>query len=249
MAEKLEEVKTYLDRKDIPLVVMFCADKESIYPEYYPESIIRGPEPIQLEIITSYLQDHTSVDVFNIRQALLEERSNYLLYPVSGNLNELSHYTSIASFFAYRELMKHIATYFPLITVLELTDLDIKNKEKEVPSITLKEKTYRNLESSFFDKVNFIDTDQFGLLFNDAYENLEPQLPVILLLRTSFLGEDLAGKFIAQTFGRTIMTHYMNMKYIYEYITQFQPDIVVFESPEYQLETFADSIARIPELP
>jgi hypothetical protein len=249
MAAKLEEFKTYLDHKDIPLVVMFCADKESIYPEYYPKSIIRGPEPIQLDTITSYLQDHTSVDVFNIRQALLAEKSNYLLYPVSGDQVALSHYNGIAAFFAYRELMKHIAAYFSLITPLELTDVYISYDEKGEHLVFLKEKKYRNLEPSFFDNVNFIDKDYFGLLFNDAYENLEPELPVILLLRTSFSGEGLAGKFIAQTFGRTIMTHFMNMEYIEEYITLFQPDIVVFESPEYQLVFFADSVARIPELP
>jgi hypothetical protein len=80
MAVKLEDVKTYLDNKGIPLVVMLCADKESVYPEFYPKSIKRGSEPIQLDVITSYLLHNTSVDIFNIRQALLAEKNNYLLY-------------------------------------------------------------------------------------------------------------------------------------------------------------------------
>jgi hypothetical protein len=249
MAVKLEEVKSYLDHKNIPLVVMFCTDKESIYPEYYPKSVKPGPEPIQLEIITSYLQEHTSVNIFNIRQALLEEKDNYLLYAISGNLAALSHYNGIGAFFAYRELILHIVSYFPYITPLGLSDVDISYDEKGVHNVSLKEKTYKKLEPSFFDNTSFIDDPFLGLGFNAAYENLVPDLPVILLLRTSYSNEEYAGKFIAQTFGRTIMTHFSNLEHIEEYIALFKPDIVVFESTEYQLERFANSVARIPELP
>jgi hypothetical protein len=246
MALKLEEVKTFLNHKGIPMVVMLCTDKESIYPEFYPKSVMRGPEPIQLEVITKYLQDHTSVDIFNIRQALLTEKNNYLLYPVSGDFQALSHYNGIAAFFAYRELMKHIATYFPWVTPLGLADVDISYDEKGSHRVYLKEQTYKNLEPSFFDNVSFINETTWGLSYNFAWENLESELPVILLLRTSYSGEGLAGKFIAQTFGRTIMTHFSNMGHIEEYINRFKPDIVVFESAEYQLEFFADSVAEIP---
>jgi hypothetical protein len=249
MAVKLEEVKAYLDKKGIPLVVMFCTDKDTIYPEFYPKFVKRGPEPIQLDVITGYLREHTSVDVFNIRQALLAEKNNYLLYPVSGNFQALSHYNEIGAFFAYRELMKYITTYFPRIIPLELADVDINYDEKGVHRVSLKEMKYKRLEPSFFDNVSFIDNNSFGLNFNAAYESLDPYLPVILLLRTSYFNEEYAGKFIAQTFGKTIMTHFKNMVHIEEYINQFKPDIVVFESTEYQLEIFANDIARIPKLP
>jgi hypothetical protein len=249
MAAKLDDVKTFLEHKGIPLVVMFCTDKETIYPEFYTKSIKRGPEPVQLDVITGYLQEHISVDIFNIRQALLAEKNNYLLYPISGNANALSHYNGIGAFFAYRELMKHITTYFPWVMPLELADIDISYDEKGVHSVSLKEKTYRYLGPSFFDNVSFIDDAFWGLAFNAAYENIDSDLPVILLLCTSYSGEDMAGKFIIQTFGRTIITHFKNMEHIEEYITRFKPDIVVFESTEYQLNMFADSIAGIPELP
>jgi hypothetical protein len=249
MAVKLEKVKTFLDHKGIPLIVMFNTDKESVYPEFYPKSIKRGPEPIQLDIITMYLQNHTSVDVFNVRQALLVEKDHYLLYPVFGDFQAISHHSGIGAFLAYRELMKHITIYFPWIIPLELDDIDICYDEKGVAGVSLKEKTYENLKPSFFDNVSFNDDTFWGLGFNDAYENLDPGLPVILLMRTSYSNETNAGKFIFQTFGRTIMTHFMNMEHIEEYINCFKPDIVVFESTEYQLNLFADSVIGIPELP
>ena len=64
MADSLNGISRFLGQKNIPLLVMFCPDKESVYPEYYPKSIKRGPEPIQLDIITEYLNEQTTADVF-----------------------------------------------------------------------------------------------------------------------------------------------------------------------------------------
>jgi hypothetical protein len=246
MAAKLEKLKIYLDSKGIPLTVMFCTDKESVYPEFYPKSIKRGPEPIQLDFITKYLQNHTSVDVFNIRQAMLAEKDNYLLYPASGNFQVIHHYTQIGAFFAYRELMKHITVHFPWMFPYEMDNIEISYDKNKIPYVALKtENTYKKLNPSFFDGVNIKDIDSS---FNVAFENMEAHLPTILLLRTSFSDEAFTGKFIAQHFSKTIMIYFINMSNIEEYISRFNPDIVVFETVEYQLGWFANFVAEIPDL-
>jgi len=244
MADKLETVKTYLDGKGIPLVVMFCTDKESVYPEYYPKSIKRGQEPIQLDIITSYLKEHTSVDVFNIRQALLAEKNNYPLYykiDTKAFTSDFAHYNHIGAFFAYRELMKHVNTYLPEIIPYELNDIDISYDEKERPVVSLKtEKTYKNMDTSFFDDVEFK---------GNAFENIEHDLPVILFLNDSYAFVQFIGKYFAQQFGKAIFIHYANLGYFEEIITYCKPDIVVFESAERELRGFAYCVNGIPELP
>jgi hypothetical protein len=245
MAVKLDDVKTYLDNKGIPLAVMLCTDKESIYPEFYPKSIKRGPEPIQLETITSYLKNHTSVDVFNIREALLAQKKDYYLYAISSG--DLTHYNEIGAFFAYRELIKHINIHFPQINPFELNDVEISYDDKEIPQVSLRTKIlYKNLNVSFFD----------GLILNDstraydiAYENIETDLPVILLLRDSYAHEQYIGKYIIKHFSKSIFIHYVNIGNIEQYIDRFKPDIVIFESAERGLQEFANSVAGIPELP
>jgi hypothetical protein len=250
MATKLEEVKLYLDNKGIPLVVMLCTDKETIYPEFYPKSIKRGPEPIQLDVITKYLQDHTNVDVFNIRQALLAEKNDYLLYYLIDTMlftSAFAHYNEIGAFFAYRELMKHINIHFPQIAPYELDDIEISYDEKEIPHISLKiGEKYKKLPPSFFDVLDLSDSTRF---FNIAFENTEPDLPVILFLRDSYAEEMYIGKYFAQQFGRAIFTHFANVGRIEEFIDLYNPDIVVLESAERQLTWFANSVAEIPELP
>jgi hypothetical protein len=249
MATKLEEVKTYLNNKGIPLVVMFCTDKESIYPEFYPKSIIRGSEPIELEVITKYLQTHTNVDVFNIRQALLARKNDYLLYPLIDTLYYTSitaHYNELGAFFAYHELAKYINAFLPQIIPYELSDVEIYYDEKEMPSVLFREKkTYKQLEESFFDDVNL---EGYFIFENDVFENIESDLPVILFLRDSYAQEQYIGKYFAQQFSKAIFIHYKNFKYFEEYINLYKPDIVVFESAERALTGFANYVITIPKL-
>jgi len=245
MAASLEEVKIYLDRQDIPLIVMFCTDKETIYPEFYPKVIMRGPEPDQLEIITQYLQEHTDVDIFNIRQALLIEKGNYLLYPLIDNRSaaprDVAHYNEIGAFFAYRELIKHINNHFLGIVPYELSDIDIRNsstKTSTTPEVSLKAgTTYRKLAPPFFDDINRV----YPLI----YENTKSDLPTILFFGDSYAQEFYIGKYIAQHFGKTIMIHWINLVYIEEYIIKYKPDIVVIESAERELQGFANFVANI----
>jgi len=246
MANKLEEIKVYLDKKDIQFVVMFCTMKESIYPEFYPKAVKRGPQPVQLDVITGYLQEHTSVDVFNIKQALLAEKDNYLLYPVSSG--DLGHYTDIGAFFAYRELMKHINTYFPDIVPYDLNDIDIIYDIDGIPYVSLKEKNnYKRLDPSFFDDVELARPFTWE---NEAYETIKTNLPVILFLHDSYVGyingvqeRKFIKQFIAPQFGRVIFIYYQNMKHFEEYVAKYKPDLVVFESVEARLPEFAKLIA------
>ena len=249
MAAKLEEVKTSLNKKGIPLIVMLGTDKESIYPEFYPKSIKRGPEPIQLDVITNYLQEHTTVDIFNIKQALLAEKDNYLLYPLVDNRTaaprDIAHYTEIGAFFAYRELMNYINIYFPEIIPYELSDIDINYDEIGTPFVSLKtEIVHKKFDPSFFDHVNYDPVRFWG----EAYENIEKYLPVLLLMRDSYGNYEYIGKYLAQHFSKVISIHFHNMNYLDEYIEKFKPDIIVFESAERTLIEFASYVPKIPEL-
>jgi len=259
MANKLEKVKYYLDSKGIPLVVMLCADKESVYPEFYPKSIKRGPEPIQLDVITKYLQENTSVDVFNIRQALLAEKNNYLLYyriDTRAFADDFAHYNEIGAFFAYRELMKHINIHFPRIVPYEINDIEIIYDKKGIPDISLKsEITYKKLDASFF---NDVKLDQRPFTWeNEVFENAVQNLPVILFIRDSYAGfsgfsdgrKMYISRYFAQHCSKTILIHWRNIRHLDEYITCYKPDIVVFESAERNLGYFAYDVAGIPELP
>jgi hypothetical protein len=238
-AQKLADVRNYLAEKDIPFIVMFCTDKESIYPEYYPETIRRGPEPNQLDFITSYLKNNTAVDVFNIRQALVDQKKHYLLYPKRPP-GDIPHYNEIGAFFAYRELMNHINTHYSDIVPYSLDDIDIDCDENGVADISFKEKTsFKQLNSSFFDNVDVhrpFDWD------NLAFENLNTDSLTILAMRDSYFyyrdNSTFISKYIAQHFNKTILISYSNIVNLKQYVDTFTPDIVVFEAAERGIDQF-----------
>ena len=142
LAEGLLATRVFLKDRDIPLIVVFCADKEDVYPEYYPKSIIYNPDPIQLDIVAEYVKSYTGIDLFNTKECLLLAKANYEVFNKDGNQYMLTHYNEIGAFFAYRELMKHIRTYIPKMEVLSLDDIEITYANigiyPDIPDVCLK---------------------------------------------------------------------------------------------------------------
>ena len=244
MSGGLNRIKAYLDERNIPLIVMFCTDKETIYPEYYPRTIKRGPEPVQLTIITEYVQNHTDIDLFNIMECLVVAKESYPVFDKAGDAaGILSHYNEIGAFFAYQELMKHINAYLPEIKAFTIDDVNITYRDRgiypNIPDVHLKQDIeYSRLETDVFDNVNLNHPSQ-GIVF----ENNDSSLPTILFMRDSYTGTgNYLSRYIPQQFGKTVLIHWNNMAYLDEYIELFKPDIVVFESAERALPGFAETI-------
>jgi hypothetical protein len=245
-AKKLTAIKNYLDERGIPLILMFCTDKEAVYPEYYPETVLRGPESIQLDLITDYLKKNSSADVFNIREALAAQKGRYLLYPKAPP-GDLAHYNEIGAFFAYRELMKHINVYFPEIVPCSLDNINIDCDKNGTASITFKKKpAYKKLDESFFDNVTVNRPFSWE---NMAFENTGTGSLTALFLRDSYSGfgadDAFFSKYVAQNFSKTIMIHYNNTHNLKQYIDTFRPGIVVFESTERALVYFLYCILQL----
>ena len=238
LAARLNEINDGLDQKNIPLIVMLCADKESVYPEYYPRSIMRGPEPIQLDIITDYLQEHTSADVFNIRQCLVDQKQNFSLYNKGDG--DLIHYNERGAFFSYLELMRHIQAYYPGARPFALDDVAFYNDANDVEIKT--DVSYKALNAGFFDEVTLIRPFDWE---NFAFENSDASRPTILVMRDSYAGKfKFLARYLPEHFSRTILIHYDNMNHFEDYVAFFQPDIVVFEAAERQLNLFADRVIQ-----
>jgi hypothetical protein len=244
-SHKLTSIQDYLNKRGLPLIVMFCTDKETIYPEYYSPAVKRGPEPIQLDFITSYLKNSTSVDVFNIKQSLLEQKDRYPLFP-KGPPGDLAHYNEIGAFFAYRELMRHINTYYPDVIPYSLDDIDIDCDENGVARVNLKENpAYTKYDHSFFDNVTTISSEQWG---NEAFESTARNSPTILILRDSYMGQaddTFILKYISRQFGKTIAIHSGNMNNLKQYIDAFNPDIILLEAAERSIPYFFASLNRL----
>jgi len=236
LSKGMKKIEQELEERNIPLIVMIPPDKESVYPEYYPKEIIRGPEPDQLEIITEHLNENINATVYNCRQRLVDEKENYL--PYNKAVGDLSHYNKIGGFFEYIELMEQINIYFPDIKPYTIEDVNITYDEDNIPSVLLKqETTCKKLESNFFDGVEMVRP--FGNR-NKAFENSDQTLPTILFICDSYAG--IFADYVVPHFSKTILLHNENVEHLEEYLDSYKPDIVVFESAERELQGFANNI-------
>jgi len=237
LSAKLNNINKYLSGKNIPFVFMLCTDKESVYPEYYSDFVIKGPDPTSLDAVTDYISANTNIDFFCIKESLLREKENRLLYPKTGDIYALCHYNETGSFIAYMELMKHINKYFPNLKSFTFDDVDIKYFANGSSKLNLKqEKKYKKIEARFFD-----DAVEF--------ENEDLSLPVILFICDSYT--NWFPDYLPQHFGRVIMHNfnYVTLEHFQEYIDLYKPDIVVFESAERVIRVFANQVIDILELP
>jgi len=235
LSNKLNKINKYLSERNISFVVMLCANKESVYPEFYPDFVIKGLEPTSLDVVVEYISAHTNIDFFCIKERFLQEKRNYLLFPKTGNIWELCHYNETGSFIAYNELMKHIKRYFPNLEPLTLDDVDITYLINGSSNVTLKhERNYEQIEARFID----------GAI---EFENKDSSLPTLLLFRDSYA--DFFSNYLPQHFCRTIMHHWNTLGRFEEYIDLYKPNIVVFESAERGIPDFTKSVIGIPELP
>ena len=236
LADRLNGIGQFLDERDTPFLFVICPDKESVYPEYYPRSIHRGPDPIQLEIITEYLRDNSNVNLYNSRQILMSEKDNFLVYNRAEG--DITHYNAIGGFIEYEEMMRHFSAYFPEMTPFTIDDTNIVYDEDDIPSVSLKEGSSSHLlGSEFFAGLDLIDA------FNESnyvFENKDPDLPTILIMGDSYT--DLFTPFVSQHFGKTIIVHYLNIGRFRELVDLYKPDMVVIQVAERELPLFTDNM-------
>ncbi len=238
-AEAMGDIKAYLDEKGVPLIVMFGAGKETVYPEFYPESIASAPYGDQLDELTAYIKA-AGVDVFSIKSRLLKEKQAYPVFVKADG--DLAHCNEIGVFFAYDELMKRLRSYLPGVAPISLEDVNISYNENYTAEVSLKfDRDWRALGDEFFDGVELIRpyTEE-----NLAFENDDPSLPRILCFRDSDMGNEHSGmgRLLPHNFSTTIYIHYSNIGNFKDYIELFKPDIVVLESAERALSMFANII-------
>lgn len=227
LAAKLNRTKRFLERRGIRFIVMFCADKESVYPEFYPESVTLGSAPTALDKVNEYISQNTSVDFFCIKERLLKEKSNYLLYPKTHGAGDLWHYNETGAFFAYQELMKHVNAYFPSLTPFSLDDVNITYLPDGASRVRLKS------------GVSFKRIDEKEE--NDArvFENQNRDLPTLLLMRDSYSYP--FDFYLPQHFSTTISRRHREAEHLEEYVYVYKPDIVIFEVAERGIAGFTTS--------
>ncbi|URN95424.1 MAG: hypothetical protein NAG76_03955 [Candidatus Pristimantibacillus lignocellulolyticus] len=231
----LEKIDKFLENKGIPFIMMLNLDKKTIYPENYPDTILKVGDTSKTDMLINHIINQTDIDFFTPKEALLQAKSEVTVYsPRVDN----AHWNKYGAFIGYLELMKHVQKYFPNVNILSFEDYNISTYENEIKvynAISFKETDYG------FNMKNESNSVQSVGLFNDIslinnnvsyrFDNNNKELPKALVIGDSYIYGLLIPE-LAESFSEFTFIHSDNIDKLEGLVSLTNPDIVIFENVE-----------------
>ncbi|SHK07931.1 SGNH hydrolase-like domain-containing protein, acetyltransferase AlgX [Hathewaya proteolytica DSM 3090] len=237
--KNLEEKKAWLQKQNIPFVLMIAPNKETIYGEYYSDKYKKIKDETRIDQVVNYLKENSEIDIVDTRKILLEKKNSERLYQKTD-----THWNELGAYYGYTELMDHLWKYSNddnlKAALLEEFNL-IKEYKKPgggdlanmlgVPKsygeehIFLKPKEEREAKP--------VQNEHYDLLRGDILTQPDKSKPRLLMFRDSF-AVNLAP-FISEHFSEAVYEWSYNFNGIL--VNQIKPDFVVQEVVEYKLES------------
>lgn len=111
-----------LEQSDITFLVAIPPNKQSIYPEYLPESIRKIRPQTRLDQLLEYNSKKERLPILDLRLGLLEAKQKQLQYSITD-----THWSTAGAFTAYQEIMLALASTFPLLQPYEMKDYSLQS--------------------------------------------------------------------------------------------------------------------------
>jgi alginate O-acetyltransferase complex protein AlgJ len=99
----LQDIHDWLAEQGIAYVFVIAPDKHAIYPELMPRSIHRLANRSRIDQFVEHLRAHSSVNVLDLRPALLEAKARERLYHRTD-----THWNDRGAFVAYQQILASV---------------------------------------------------------------------------------------------------------------------------------------------
>ena len=228
-----------LKKKDIDFIFMVCPDKQLIYPEYVP-NYIKGKLPNNgTEIFIEYLKNNSDIKVVYPKNEFLKYKDKYQLYYKYD-----AHWNTLGAYIGYTELMKSLNIHVDNIDNVDIKDFD-GNQSYNLGIYQYNDMAYLLSLS----KIKYYNDDKTYIISNYITKNYETNYYIldnyfsfnsksyksdnnIMIIRDSYAMNII--DYIATGFKQSEFIHIDSFKN--ENITEYKPDIVVFQLVEWDLK-------------
>ncbi len=105
LAEGFRYADEYLKEKGIQMYYFQCWDKHSVYPEYFPDTVIQYGEKSKTDQIVETLTERTDVCVISSKEKLTEGKAEWETYSRWG---DSTHWTQRGAYIGYCMLMDEL---------------------------------------------------------------------------------------------------------------------------------------------
>jgi hypothetical protein len=226
--QELTARRDWLAQRGIRYLFVVAPDKQSIYPEYLPENLIRTPQSSRMDQLIAYVKERSNFAILDLRPTLLEQKGARPLYYKTD-----THWNSVGGFVAYSAILRELAKSFSEMQPLkESASLEPKGTSHDgdlsrmlgMGGLLSEEMTEFTLRSQGY-TLNSDSTGGFELFTS---ENKRRDLPKLIMFCDSF--GNAIMPFLAQHFSRGV----------FAFKPQFDPIRVEVEHPNVVIEEIAE---------
>lgn len=237
---RLKTLHQYLESQGITLWVVIAPNKATIYPDKLPEQIKSIPTESRLDRLIKDLEDNNLPIIVDLRPSLRVARKNQDVYFSQNN----THWNGYGAFVAYTTIINALKSSYPELTPYQIGDMKLLMPSD--PRLSM-------LDPYFVPKDPFVQTLHLGddngryqfagveYGYNQFSSILDSNLPTLLAFHDSF-GAFFLNDYLSMNFAKSHFIHMnggngISPQYLSkESIRQFQPDVVIIEVVERDLE-------------
>src|SRR6266849_1698829 len=110
---RIETRRDWLAERGIRYLVVIAPNKETIYPEFMPESLNRVRDVTRLDQLLTYMRAHSSVAIVDPRDALRSAKAEGIVY-----LRTDTHWNDVGAWLLYREILIGLRQWYPQLEPL-----------------------------------------------------------------------------------------------------------------------------------
>lgn len=234
----LDGLSGYCEKKGAKFFFFLAPNKETIYPEFYPDGYNIKNQPNRSDEIIKKLKE-TRIGYIDPRPYFIKKKQEYLY----NEKYDAGHWNDNGAFYGHFLILEQFNQLFPEMGYLSPAEFLIKKVpvsylqasrfpiDEEVPYYELIQSDVKE-DKDIFQTLDLAAPDMYHKYYINEKNTEKPKL---LIFGDSYFGS--AEKYYINHCSELLLLHSHNMVEVESYIKIFQPDIVLFEAVERVLET------------
>jgi hypothetical protein len=215
--QRMDKDTAMFKSRGIKYLIVVCPNKDTIYPEFMPDTITRVKKSRRIDQLQQYLRaSESSVHLVDPREALIKAKERFPVYDKLG-----THFNYFGGLVTYQEIMSEISADFPQTAPLTPGDYQISMQTKE------------GGELAYFSSIVGILPDIEVTLLPMMKSPPRKKISKLLIFHDSFI--DHLRPYIAHDFDQITYMHHGDAYIQYAAIERENPDVVIFEVVERNL--------------
>lgn len=226
----LDNINKYCNTHNKKFYFIIAPDKSKIYPEYYPQRIMKVSDNSRSEQLIDYIKKHSNVNVIYPKEKLISLKGNKLLYWKND-----THWNLLGAYYGYSELMNVIKKDYATLAVYKVKDYTTEQHTGDLYNMA--PAVLRKVDNTIYE-IPKVDDSQLckhpkeirgNVICSNKSSNVN-----LLMYRDSFSKSLIP--YLAHSFG--------DSKYIWKYDVNFNAmknaDVIILEIVERQLPTLVN---------